>query len=361
MWNREPRLFKYNSGSGSSELKEPEDTHTHSPTRHTTPLAASAGKIANPATHIAWQYKSFQGPGPISQWPDRLGESKWAPQGPPLVQEAFIDPYMLDPAARHRGARPSWEDISMPDYVSSATGSRVHSRSMTGVSYEHSKHASIVSPIDDDAYAQLVQAVSPPKPLACGTRAPTNTPSSVTPGGSKPSAAAEARAASYTREGSRSLASKEISRAGTRNGSESSIKSGLLPDPLAEAEATSKLNVSPNVNVRSRKEGMSQDNKENESAGDTPRRENERTNITPTRTVRRLSGNLESPTETRRQRSTSSARGEAIALSKGESISCPPVPELAESDDLVHRVALDELLDSSAQLIGGTAEIAAVD
>ncbi|PLB49584.1 hypothetical protein P170DRAFT_510115 [Aspergillus steynii IBT 23096] len=360
MWTREPRLFKYNSGSGASELKEPEDTHTHSPTRHSTQQAASVGQMANPATQSTWQYKSYQGP-PVTQWPSRLGEPKWAPQEPPLMQEAFIDPYLLDPSARHRGARPSWEDISMPDYVSSTTGSRALS-SMTGISYEHSKHASIVAPIEEDAYAQLVQGLSPPKPLACGTHAPTNTPSSVAPVGSKPSAAAEARSASYTRDGSRSFVLKEISQAGTRNASESSIKSSLLPDPLAETTATSKLHASPNVNVKSRKEGMSQDNKENESAGETPRKETERLNNTPTRTVRRLSGNMDSPTEFRRQRSMSSARGEGIITpSKGESVSCPPVQELSAPDDLVRRVGLDELLDSSIQLMGSTAEVAAID
>ncbi|KAI9043519.1 uncharacterized protein KD926_003289 [Aspergillus affinis] len=356
MWTREPRLFKYNSGSGASELKEPEDTHTHSPTRHSAQQATSTVQVANPAIQSTWQYKTYQGL--IPQWPGKLGESKWAPQDPPFMPDAYIDPYVLDPAARHRGARPSWEDISMPDYVSSTTGSRAIS-SMTGASYEHSKHPSIIAPIDEEAYTQLVEALSPPKPLACGTHAPTNTPSSVAPVGGKLSAAAEARSASYNRDGSRSCVLREISQAGTRNASESSVKSSLLPDPLTEAAASSKLHASPNVNVKSRKEGMSQDNKENESAGETPRKESEKINNTPTKTVRRLSGNIDSPTEARRQRSISSARGEGITPSKEESISCPPVQESPVSED--RRVGLDELLDSSIQLMRSTSEVTSID
>ncbi|KAF7622552.1 hypothetical protein F9C07_2246934 [Aspergillus flavus] len=358
MWSREPRLFKYNSRGELSDLKEPEDSHAHSPTRHSIrQLATTSSQISNPAAHSAWTYRNYQGP--IPQMQGSLRESRWLQQEQ-LMPDPFIDPYVLDPSARHRGARPSSEDISMPDYVSSSTSSRAISH-MTGISYEHSKHPSIISPIDEESYNQYFEVLSPPKPLSCGTKAPTNTPSATLPMGRKLSAAAEARSASYINNGNRGSLPKDKSHLGTRDVSEASAKSNLSTEPVTDTAATSKLPVGLNVQVKGRKEGMVSDKKENEITVETPRRESDKAHHAGSKTAVRTSGNLETPTGSRRRRSTGSARRESLSFPKGEPILLSPAQELSEVDDLLRRAGLEELLGPGSHRAGSVAEVAEID
>lgn len=223
------------------------------------------------------------------------------------------DPF-TDPVIRHRGARSSCEDVPMPDYISSSGSSRAIS-SMTGISYEHSKHPSIVTPVDEESYRQLIEALSPPKPLALfGIAAPTNSPSTALPMGNKLSAAAEARSAPYTKGSSRTSILKEISLPGTREASGSSTKSTAASEATAEGAATTKIHATPSPRVKSRKEGMSQA-KVNESLGGSPLKVNEKPRESPSKLVVRTSGGVESPTRSSRKSSTGSARAEVSPIS----------------------------------------------
>jgi hypothetical protein len=288
---------------------------------------------------------------------DNIRESRW-PQQEQFMPDPFIDPYVLDPSARHRGARPSWEDISMPDYGSSSISSRVISN-MTGVSYEHSKHPSIIAPIDEESYNQLIEAISPPKPLSCGTQAPTNTPSATLPMVRKLSAAAEARSASYAKSGSRVSIFKEKLHPGTRDVSETSVLSNLPAETVTTA-ATGILHVSPNVQIRGRKEGMVSDKKENEGTVETPRSQSDKVNHTPSKTTVRTSGTLETPSESRRRRSTGSARRESLSLSK-ETILLSPTQDLSEAEDLIRQAGLEELLGPRSHRAGSAMGVAEID
>lgn len=299
MWTREPRLFKYNSGIGPNLA--PEDSHAHSPTKQ-----GSQGRMIATRSHISsqsgnsWAHRNYQRPMPmpLPQW----------------QSQCMPDPF-TDPIARHRGARSSCEDVPMPDYVSSSGSSRAIS-SMTGISYEHSKHPSIVTPVDDESYRQLIEALSPPKPLTLfGISAPTNTPSTTLPMGAKLSAAAEARSAPYTKGGSRTSVLKDISLPGTREVSGSSAKSTVPSETTAEGVTTSKIQASPSAHVRSRKEGISQANKDNETSGGSPLKESEKSLQTPSRPVVCTSVNTETPTRSSRKLSTSSVRGESSPIS----------------------------------------------
>ncbi|KAE8387204.1 hypothetical protein BDV23DRAFT_186573 [Aspergillus alliaceus] len=359
MWSREPRLFKYNSRGELNDLKEPEDSHAHSPTRHglRQPVATSS-QINNPAAHGSWMYRNYQRP--IPQMHGNLREPRW-PQQEQILPDPFIDPYVLDPSARHRGARPSWEDVSMPDYVSTSTSSRAISN-MTGISYEHSKHPSVISPIDEESYNQFIEALSPPKPLSCGTQAPTNTPSVTLPMARKLSVAAEVRSASYTKAGDQESALKGSSHPVTRNVSESSAKSNLSAEPVAETAVASKLPVTPNVQIKGRKEGMISDQKENETTAETtPRRECDKVHHTPTRTTVRTNGNLETPTGSRRRRSMSSARRESFSLTKGEPITLSPAQDLSETENLIRQAGLEELLGPRSHRAGSVVEMTETD
>ncbi|KAE8349039.1 hypothetical protein BDV28DRAFT_163916 [Aspergillus coremiiformis] len=358
MWSREPRLFKYNSRGELNDLKGLEDTHAHSPTRHSIrqPVATSS-QISNPTLHNSWTYRDYQGP--ITQMKSNFRESRW-PQQEQFMPDPFIDPYVLDPSARHRGARPSWEDVAMPDYVSGSTSSRAISH-MTGISYEHSKHPSIISPIDEESYNQFIEALSPPKPLSCGTQAPTNTPSATLPTGRKLSATVEVPSASYPKTGSRASVLNERSHTSTRNVSESSVESHLPAEPIAETAVTSRLPVSPNVQIKGRKEGLMSDKKENESTVETPPRNNDKVNHTLSKSTIRTSGNLETPTGSRRRRSTGSAQRESLSLSKGEPILLSPAQVLSEAEDLIRQAGLEELLGPRSHCAGSVVEVAEID
>ncbi|KAE8377437.1 hypothetical protein BDV26DRAFT_304935 [Aspergillus bertholletiae] len=358
MWSREPRLFKYNSRGELSDLKEQEETHAHSPARHgiRQPVATN-NQISNPASHSAWTYRNYQGP--ILQMQGSFRESRW-PQQEQLMPDPFIDPYVLNPSAHHRGARPSSEDVSMPDYVSNSTGSRAISH-MTGISYEHSKHPSIISPIDEESYNQFFEVLSPPKPLSCGTKAPTNTPSATLPMDRKYSVAAEVGSASYINKGSHGSLPTDKSYLGTRDVSEASFKSNLPVEPVPDTAATSKLPIGPNVQVKSRKEGMLSDKKENEVIVETPRRESGKVHHTGSKTAVRTSGNLETPIGSRRRRSTGSARRESLSSSKKEPILLPLAQGLVETDGLLRQAGLEELLGPGGHHAGSVAEVTEID
>jgi hypothetical protein len=181
---------------------------------------------------------------------------------------------------------------------------------MTGISYEHSKQPSIIAAMDDDQYHQLVQALSPKKPLSIG-HVPSDASSSANvPSGSRLSAAAEARAASYTRTNTATRSAlREVSQPSTRGVSGSSIKSNSPADTALETTTPTKPHVSPNGNVKGQKEGTSE-NKENEDESlETPRRPSGKKCTPPSTSKRRPSGGAD--------KSSEKARMSAAALTDG--------------------------------------------
>ncbi|GFG16845.1 hypothetical protein IFM61392_09722 [Aspergillus lentulus] len=369
MWSRGQRVFKYNAGSVLSGPKQEEDLHAHSPTRHENrSVVANSNRVSNPAAYAAWPYRNY--PPPPPQWVNSNREATWSyqPTQEPLMADPFIDPHILDPAARHRGARPSWEDVCMPDYHSSSSSSRAIS-SMTGISYEHSKQPSIVAPIDEETYSQLFEGVSPPKPLACTSQAPKNTSSALPSVASKLSAAAEERSSSCVKSARRPSILKELSQPGSRSVSGSSAKSSLPAEPLLEAAATCKLHVSPTTQIRSKKEGNSSDNKENEASGVTPRRDNDKVDRTPTKLTVRTSGNCETPIESRRRRSTTgSARGGVSLIAEKETVLLSPSKNLPVVEDHItvvedhdQHAGFGDFLDAKLQIIDTAADTVEID
>lgn len=369
MWSRGQRVFKYNAGSVLSGPKQEEDLHAHSPTRHENrSVVANSNRVSNPAAYAAWPYRNY--PPPPPQWVNSNREATWSyqPTQEPLMADPFIDPHILDPAARHRGARPSWEDVCMPDYHSSSSSSRAIS-SMTGISYEHSKQPSIVAPIDEETYSQLFEGVSPPKPLACTSQAPKNTSSALPSVASKLSAAAEERSSSCVKSARRPSILKELSQPGSRSVSGSSAKSSLPAEALLEAAATCKLHVSPTTQIRSKKEGNSSDNKENEASSVTPRRDNDKVDRTPTKLTVRTSGNCETPIESRRRRSTTgSARGGVSLIAEKETVLLSPSKNLPVVEDHItvvedhdQHAGFGDFLDAKLQIIDTAADTVEID
>lgn len=258
------------------------------------------------------------------------------------MPDPFIDPYMIDSSARPRGARSSFDDVPMPDYVGSSSASSRAISNMTGISYEHSKQPSVTAPINEEQYHQLVEAMSPPKTVVTGTEAPANTPSTAAPMVTKLSAAAEARSASYSRGGSRTSLLKEISQPVSRNISGSSARSTLTTEATIETTA-SKPRASSIGNVKGKKEGTGQENKENEGSAETPIRET----LTPSKVVR-ASGSVDT-NRSRRNRSGSH-------VSKEEILVITPTKNPA-TDDHIPRGSLEDFFDSRIQLVSEVTEI----
>lgn len=149
----------------------------------------------------------------------------------------------------------------MPDYSSSS--SRAIS-SMTGMSYEHSKQSSMSAPMDEEQYNLLLEAMTPTRPPV-GTRAPSNTPSTmaVLP-------VAKATPATQVRKPSGNNPGTGMP-SGLRERSQPSSRdiSGSVINPEEKDPSPAKIGASPSANVKSRKEGDKEkdkgNHKENES------------------------------------------------------------------------------------------------
>ncbi|KAJ5807547.1 hypothetical protein N7447_011003 [Penicillium robsamsonii] len=274
MWLSMPNGSRYGSAARYGTSKVVGDgAHGHSPSKPDRPehrIAATANTSSQsssnaatysgstPSTYNAWTpHRGF--PIPSTQWNSYPQEPRWESQDTYIV-EPSMDAFIDDTAWRQRGARSSREDVPMPDYAStvSTTSSRAIS-SVTGMSYEHSKQPSINSCLDDEQYNELIQALTPTKVPAVGTRAPSNTPSTAATAMSapKPSAASEARSVRCKSRSRRSSALKEISQPSTRDVSGSSEPKNLTP---------SKLGASPSDKIRSKKENQKDANQETPKA-----------------------------------------------------------------------------------------------
>ncbi|KAL1848809.1 hypothetical protein Plec18170_007823 [Paecilomyces lecythidis] len=272
----------------------------------------------------------------------------WASNDLPMP-DPFMEPYMAHRSSR-RAARSTLEDEPMPDYVgSSSTSSRAISN-MTGVSFEHSKHPSISASADDETYGPLIDTFGVFKSRSSGTFAPTNTPASIPPMASRPSAAAEARSASYsTKNGSRTSILKEVSQPGTREVSGSSTRSGPPADSLGET-AMARLQVSPSPKVKGKKERKSlQDNKENESSEPSSRDVSRGSSVQP-KVILRSGGASSVSSDSKRKRSgdprdTQASKDDASTPSPTKKVT--RVGEHSNDDQIV----FDDLLDPRAHEI----------
>lgn len=292
MWAHAPQLFQYNSGNAFSDLKGPEDVHTHSPTRHESREAASASV---PALYNTWAYKSLaMRPTP---WPNNHPDP-WA-NTEYLGTNPFTDAFMLPEPDPHRGARSYRDDISMPDYKSStsASSSSRAISSMTGISYEHSKQPSVTGILRDDQYGQVFRSFEPPKePVsAVPAQAPASTSFSTLPIGFKmPPPGAGTRPASNSKAATRQSISsvlKDLSQSGARDMSEFPAKSGKrVPFESIIGDApTDQFYAMPAMHFRTR--GMPfLHNTENEASIETPRMRSGQASHTPTKTPVRAAG-----------------------------------------------------------------------
>ncbi|OJD22561.1 hypothetical protein ACJ73_06091 [Blastomyces percursus] len=301
MWHQASRpSFKYHLGVDYSSIRENEDAHSHSPTRPE-PRGISVSDASRSTQYTTWPHRLY--PTPQTTWarpalPAR--DSRWPLQ--PSVQDPFID-YFREPGLSRR-SRSTLDDVSMPDYTTSSSNSSRVISNMTGISFgQHSKEPSVIAPIDDEQYNQLIEALSPGK-LNSGTHAPTNTPSSAHPMAPKQCAATESRVPrSHSKHTSRPGALKELSQPGLRAVSGSSPRSGSEKGLGSENAPLPTNLLSPNPKVKGRKEGTG-------SEVGTPLCGSNRVPTNSAKTVRRSKSSITASAESKRKRLNTSEQVE---------------------------------------------------
>jgi hypothetical protein len=320
-------IFKYHSGSCFNDRHEADDVHAHSPTRHEGRSTRAGGNHPPPCS--TWPYKLF--PHPPAYCPSGPRDLRWDTQDL-TTHEPPTEPYV-----GRRRARSTLEDLPMPDYVtSSSTSSRAISN-MTGISYEHSKQPSINILNDDEACSQFIDTHSPTKILSTAAFASTNTLSSMPTMGSKPSAAAKARSASYSKNGQLTSALKEISQPTSRDISGSSAKSIPIMESIIDAAVSRKIHVSPNSNVKGKKEAkpISDNGPEALSTPSTERRASKEGGFPP-RVVLRTAGNVDvGLAEAKRKRPSARVRDRSSQMNGDGNIT--PLPSNKKISRIVDR------------------------
>jgi hypothetical protein len=229
-----------------SEVKEDEDAHAHSPRRpnhQDTCLPEDSNSKPHPDYEGYWANQNMPPPHhriDTAAWNQfQPGHSNIVRQNGPLA-DPFLDPRALTTFTSRRDKKKSSEDTPMPD-VPSCEGTRNVS-GIASVSYEHKSVSSHTIATHEAIMNQLVEALSPLKSDDDGPHKATNTPSSGRVF-SKPSAAAQARAASRQLACAGIYEKDDVAEAGPRNAS------------------TKVISANPGTSVHSKKEG--EDNKEN--------------------------------------------------------------------------------------------------
>ncbi|OAX80777.1 hypothetical protein ACJ72_04885 [Emergomyces africanus] len=350
MWHQATRPgLKYNLGVDYSSFREDEDAHSHSPTRPE-PRGVGNSDSSSSLQDTTWPHRIY--PIPQTSWarpvlPER--DSRWPLQ--PVINDPFVDPFR-EPGFRRR-SRSTLDDVSMPDYTASSSNSSRAISNMTGVSFgQHSKQPSTTTPIDDEQYNQLIEALSPGK-ITSGTRAPSNTPSSVPVMASRGSSAVAAETQvhrSHSKHPSRPGALKELPQPGMRAVSGSSARSDSDEGIGSENAPLPTSLLSPNPRVKGKKEGA-------ESEADTPRRGPSKIVPNSAKTVRRSKSNITGSSESKRKRLSASNQVE-IAEDNDEPGSLSHTKKMSrlDAEDVSPRSALEEALEARTRITASRRE-----
>jgi len=228
---------------------------------------------------------------------------------------------------------------------------------MTGISFEHNKQPSITAPPDDEQYNELIEAMSPTKPLCTGIFPPTNTPSSLPTTVSKPSAAAKARTASYSQSGCRTSGLKEVSQPGTRDVSGSSAKSGPAMESIVEPITARRVHVSPSGNIKGKKEAKGLcSNKENES--DVTNENSSRdvgkvTDNEPRVIIRTIERAVQVSSEAKRKRSSGKDLEEGSEVNQDDAVHLSPTKKMSRIDkrESTQHESIDDCIHNRPQVV----------
>lgn len=220
------------------------DAHSHSPRHRGSIASAPQSRMVTPARPNFLDLRADEHTLTGSQFADPY----WAPM--PAGYDIFMDGARY-PTFKKWPAPSSSGDLSMPDYSHSLTPASSRS---------HSNHQDPLSAaIMDDMLNPEELDNSPNRPASRGTIPPTNTRvnSAVNTPRSRPSAAAEARASSYSLSQARSVpvTTRDPPPPEVREPSDTCMNSGL-PEGQPEANEQNEMKIKkPAKEVKGRKEG----------------------------------------------------------------------------------------------------------
>lgn len=234
--------------------KDTDDLHAHSPTRHDTTTRYEPNRMTG-----------FGAPAPMMNLPNfamdprfNLNPTNFGGAPPTMMNwpnfaqnnpgfmgsDPFIEPGL---AHRLRQSQRSIDDISMPDAGPISVSSRAMS-SIAGMSFEHSHQPSIAASRDDDSPSIGYFDSMNPARIQTTASSTQHTAIPSMPPVSRPSAAAQARSESYSKNASRSVSQADPK--DFRHISGSSARS----DNVFETVTTRKVVVSPKAQVKGKKE-----------------------------------------------------------------------------------------------------------
>ena len=326
------------------EASDPE-LHAHSPRRRT-------GSIDNLRDRTATRNGSpisVYGSMPPPPAPSLEHESKgypWASQT--LMADPFVESGMRFMQNRYM-ARSSDGDQSMPDYSHSITPAS--SRNATNDFTNHTRPPSVL-PSNDPQFDELIDNLRSRHENSSGTSAPANTrvssAANTPPIQHRPSAAAEARAASYTQGRSRAVSNttRDPPPIVGRENSDTSMKSRCSDELIGKSEGQDvKIQSRPTSEVRGRKEGRAKElevpshARKKSSKGSVGSGGKENTKATVTTTVILSEG---------KRKRASTVPGSNIVLKGGDVPSSSPTRKLSRKDAVADlSVDTEEIADES--------------
>lgn len=246
--------------------KDTVDLHTHSPTRHDTRYEPGRfgfeGHYQHALSNVPqWAHKSItpamiQKTPSMPNWPNLTAMDPRFSHPNQMNFGILPDPF-IEPGLTHqlRQSQRSIDDVSMPDAGPISVSSRAMS-SIAGMSFEHSHQPSIVSR-DDDCSIGYCDARIPSK-IQTTASSTQHTAILSMPPVSRPSAAAQARSESYSKNASRAVSQADPK--DFRQVSGSSARSSQA-EHVYEIVANRKTIVSPKVKVKGKKESKASSRK----------------------------------------------------------------------------------------------------
>ena len=329
------------------EASDPE-LHAHSPRRRDGSIGSLRGRITTTIPSPLSTYRSMPPP-PIPGSEQEAKASQWTSST--LMPDPFVENGRRFMQTRYM-ARSSEEDQLMPDYSQSITPAS--SRNATN-DFTILGGPSSVLPNNDPQFDELINTLRSRNENSSGTSAPANTRASsaanTPPIQTRPSAAAEARAASYSQGRPRavSMTSRDVPPPMSCENSDASMNFLFSEEKAGiKDQANPKVLSKPTSDVKSRKEGKASEleppsqirrksSKNSISKGD---KENTKATITTTVVL----------SDGKRKRATTIA-GPNVAYKEGEVLDSSPTRKVSKKDTVggPSEISTDELTEEGMQ------------
>ncbi|MCJ1320939.1 hypothetical protein MMC15_006280 [Xylographa vitiligo] len=262
MWYQSPHpMYNVTSPVKKEPLSETMDLHAHSPRRRQESMASLSGKLASKISLPPSVYKAMQSPAGMQ--PSAMQEMNFegrAAAWNSLTQmpDPFVEGNRTFTQNHYPSRSNNKSDVSMPDYSRSITPAS--SRNLTSEIPTHVRPANTMQN-QEVLFSEMLPLFDSCEHDISGVVAPANTrvssAANTPPIPSRPSAAAEARASSYSKERSRavSITTKDVPPK-AREGSDISMQSGFSEDQASTKDiADVRMHIRPASDVKGRKEG----------------------------------------------------------------------------------------------------------